>query len=290
MKKDLLKKFQSYSALAAGLLAADAVNAQVVYMDVDPDVDVSGNFDAANWQDNSAWATHQLDLDDDGNADYTLRVRSDQQHGAGFLDPAGENMYINNPNDNPFAKPLDEGTQIGGDNTQVWKELKVYPNGYNYMGTLTTLGKSLEEGGGGWTGQQDKYLGLKFYIGTNVHYGWARLDIRDDSRVYTLKDYAYESSPDTPINAGDDGSVGITEASTLMNCNVFSTGSRIVVERLDKINSTAVVRIFSLTGQQVMEHNLAGSRIELNLSDLSGIFLVKVADQEKNYMRKVYIK
>lgn len=290
MKKDLLKKVQSYSALAAGILAADAVEAQIVYTDVDPDVDVAGNFDAADWRDETAWARHQIDLDDDGNADYTLRVRSDQQHGAGFLDPAGSNEYINNPDDNPFAKPLDEGTQIGGDDTQVWKELKVYPNGYNYLGTLTTLGKSLEEGGGGWTGQQDKYLGLKFYIGTNVHYGWARLDVRDDSRVYTLKDYAYQSTPDTPIDAGDDGSVGIAPSNLSNNYTVFATDNRVIVERTDGEAAGAQVRIFNLSGQEVTSRAMTGNRIELSMEAPNGIYLVKVSDQKKNYVKKIYIR
>jgi hypothetical protein len=51
-------------------------------------------------------------------------------------------------------------------------------------------------------------LGLKFVVGGEVHYGWARVSVtlghnrqRDDV-VGTLTGYAYETVPDKPIIAG----------------------------------------------------------------------------------------
>jgi hypothetical protein len=43
-----------------------------------------------------------------------------------------------------------------------------------------------------------RYLGLKFKISGQVHYGWARVDGR------TLTGYAYETIPDQGINAGQE--------------------------------------------------------------------------------------
>jgi hypothetical protein len=58
------------------------------------------------------------------------------------------------------------------------------------------------------TGVQDRYLGLKFIIGGEVHYGWARLSVtlghhrQFDDVIGTLTGYAYETVPNKPIVAG----------------------------------------------------------------------------------------
>jgi hypothetical protein len=65
---------------------------------------------------------------------------------------------------------------------------------------------------GRWAGKgdgvTDRYLGLKFLIDGEVHYGWARLNVtlghnRQFGNVSaTLTGYAYETVPDKPIIAG----------------------------------------------------------------------------------------
>jgi hypothetical protein len=65
---------------------------------------------------------------------------------------------------------------------------------------------------GAWAGKgngvKDRYLGLKFVIRGEVHYGWARLSVtlaheRQFGDVSgTLTGYAYETIPDKPIIAG----------------------------------------------------------------------------------------
>jgi hypothetical protein len=66
---------------------------------------------------------------------------------------------------------------------------------------------------GAWAGQgkgvKDRYLGLKFVISGEVHYGWARLSVtlghqrQFDNVSGTLTGYAYETIPDKPIIAGE---------------------------------------------------------------------------------------
>ena len=65
---------------------------------------------------------------------------------------------------------------------------------------------------GYWLNVSDKYLGLKFIKGNNTYYGWARLSSSYYYTPYpyrqfkvgllTIKDYAYNSSPNRPILAG----------------------------------------------------------------------------------------
>ena len=288
MKRELLKNVKSYTALAVGLIAADAVQAQIVYKDVDPDMVVHGNFDALDWHDASSFGSYQIDLDDDGNTDYTLRVRSDLTFGIGYLDPAGDNQYVNNPN-NPFGTPIEKGVEIGAA-SQEWKGLLVYPNGYNYLGTLTTLGKTIAEGGGGFTGKTDKYLGLKFKIGSQTHYGWARLDARDDDRIYTLKDFAYENTPDKSILAGD-GQVNVgLKTLTSKDMKINTVGRNISIELISQANAAGTVKVFNIAGQEMLSAKIDSKNNDFSLNAVSGIYLVKVSVAGVQYSQKIYIK
>ena len=53
---------------------------------------------------------------------------------------------------------------------------------------------------GNWANATNKYLGLKFLIDGQVHYGWARLTVL--SRDAVLTGYAYETIPNRGIPAG----------------------------------------------------------------------------------------
>jgi hypothetical protein len=65
---------------------------------------------------------------------------------------------------------------------------------------------------GPWAGKgagvRNRYLGLKFVVDGEVHYGWARLSVtlghhrQSDDVSGTLTGYAYETDPEKPIIAG----------------------------------------------------------------------------------------
>ncbi len=58
---------------------------------------------------------------------------------------------------------------------------------------------------GPWAFNPNGYLGLKFKIGKQIHYGWARLTVHETGNYAfkaTLTGYAYETIPNKPIIAG----------------------------------------------------------------------------------------
>src|SRR5215469_831823 len=62
---------------------------------------------------------------------------------------------------------------------------------------------------------QNKFLGLRFKINGQFHYGWARIATRGNffsHLTLQLTGFAYETQPDKTILAGDTGS-GVTDAS-----------------------------------------------------------------------------
>ena len=68
----------------------------------------------------------------------------------------------------------------------------------------------------------DGYIGFQFTAGDGaVHYGWARVGATADATVATLYEYAYETQPNTQIEAGNMGTVA-TEPDALADGYRFS--------------------------------------------------------------------
>lgn len=55
---------------------------------------------------------------------------------------------------------------------------------------------------GKWGDVKNRYLGLKFQINGETHFGWARLNVGGKPLVANLTGYAYETVPNMPIAAG----------------------------------------------------------------------------------------
>jgi hypothetical protein len=69
---------------------------------------------------------------------------------------------------------------------------------------------------GPWIGVQDRYLGFEFYIKGQKHFGWARMAVEQFGFDHTgrVLGYAYETIPDKPIIAGDEGNAAsVTKSS-----------------------------------------------------------------------------
>ena len=63
------------------------------------------------------------------------------------------------------------------------------------------------------------FIGLRFFIDDQPHFGWARLSVSD---VVTLHDFAYQSTPNTAISAGD--GIPVPEPGTLALLAAGATG------------------------------------------------------------------
>src|SRR5579863_2039866 len=82
--------------------------------------------------------------------------------------------------------------------------------------------------GGSWSEfATDRFLGIRFLIDKETHYGWARINVRVGSPKQgigvLLKGYAYETKPDTPIRAGDTGGADTEEENSGPASELFSS-------------------------------------------------------------------
>ena len=52
-----------------------------------------------------------------------------------------------------------------------------------------------------WAGKYDRFIGLRITINEQRHFGWVRMEVTNVTQ-WTIKDYAYNATPDSPILAG----------------------------------------------------------------------------------------
>lgn len=199
MDKDYKNKLKSrmltYGSMATAIGASSNVSAAVVYTDIVPDHVGGGN------------SQYMLDVNNDGTNDFAFNGYSWFYSG-----------YYGTYQSNSFRlQPLagSNGWQQGGyyGGPGVLSSSNMISAGQSFGTYSGALNYSWGYGCyGGWCSQTDKFIGLRFNIGGNTHYGWVRLDVSGNSWV--IKDYAYEDTPNTPIMAGN---VGVPTASTALN-------------------------------------------------------------------------
>lgn len=178
----LAERLKAYS-LAAGALAAAGTNADaaIVYTDINPDFNGGLN------------DQYFLDLNNDAiddfrifhNGYYTLRI--EPLEASNSVLGSGGSLYAY-----PYA--------LGQSNMISAAQSSWIDNGYAggnqsmFYGSYCTFGN--------WCNQTDKYLGLRFTVGANTYYGWARLTVNAATNSWVIKDYAYNDVAGAPILAG----------------------------------------------------------------------------------------
>jgi hypothetical protein len=178
------------SAAGVGVLAlTQPVQAEVVYTPVHHVI--------------NAHQTYRLDLNQDGNPDFGLKNVFNTFSG----NSAGYVMILPTRNGNEIWSAQPPGCVAAGVCAAALpKGTSVGPNGAFQQGRGgEILAVSDVESGqyGSWL-NVTRYLGLKFVINGETHYGWARLTVSSQRFVFTatLTGYAYETVANKSVIAG----------------------------------------------------------------------------------------
>ncbi len=155
---------------AAGLgVAGSSAAAEVIHVDP-PDM---------------AFFSYDFDVDGDGTAEMNLTI------GGSENDPDLADVLVTDeilPQfGSPLVEPLNYASLVSPD-AHNWLNVGAKP----FLVDPTDLT-------GGFIGATDKYMGLRFPINGETHYGWARLGVDPEDLSITLYEWAYESEPDTAI-------------------------------------------------------------------------------------------
>ena len=198
----LEKRLAAYAVSAGVALAvAPAADAQVIYTDIEPDVCLN-------------FASHQIDLDGDGVDDFRITQSSifapmNPFDNAGFQYYGdikglfGDNKCMATSS-SPYAQALISGAAISS--AQNFDTIIVPPYFYNWALFWFVGQDPSDPGGGNWRGGNDAFVGLKFIAdragAATTHYGWVRVSATTDGRIVCVHEFAYESTPDAPIEGG----------------------------------------------------------------------------------------
>ncbi|MBE0641085.1 MAG: T9SS type A sorting domain-containing protein [Bacteroidales bacterium] len=272
-KKGLEQKIKAYSMAATAILAVQPAAGAIVYTDLVPDSTYSG-----------ANADFLLDLNNDGVDDFNIQftvgtasrsVRVLPSMGNEVLGSSGGAYFY------PFVLNLND--PIGGGQT-AWNG--TINGGYLTLAWLYTTGGTY----GNWFGATNKYMGLRFKIGTDWHYGWVRLDIPTDVSSMTVKDFAYEAIANTPIAAGATGATGL-QALLPESIDIFAHERVLTVDLKDNSIGNATLNLSSVNGQQVLNVDLSSNRMQFGLSTLSrGIYLATIRSSEGMLTRRIFVE
>jgi len=291
MKKTLTRKEKlvRYSALTGVMASAVSANAQYIYTDVNPDLTVStGN-------------QYMLDMNNDLSPEFTITalalsgsMSSVSYSGLGVaLTTAGtaEGAIAHTGTSFPvnYADALNLGTMI--DNTGTFMSAPASSsNAALIMNAVGTIGGVFPFSVGSWLGVTDMYLGLKFMISTNTHYGWARLDAAGDGSSFTIKGYAYNSVASQAIPAGSTA-VTIDENTIYQLVDLTLINQQLTVNVLSNDLTNGTISVTTITGESVINESINSTNKQISTEGLaSGIYIVTVKFTEGQMTEKLFIR
>ncbi|MBT8263491.1 MAG: T9SS type A sorting domain-containing protein [Bacteroidia bacterium] len=226
---------------------ADATG-QIVYTDVDPDF-VGGLGDS-----------FAIDFDGDSVDDVTILQSNNGNYELVQANTVGPNGVVANSNGYLYASNLNYGDPIDA-------ALTFYSGGASFCAGVGYAGSA-------FCGEGEGYLGVRFDAGGGTtHYAWVRVDIADSSNFIVL-DYAFESTPDTTIDAGDTGPLGI-EDQAFNGFNYYIADNKL---NLSATTAMEQVTIHNIIGQQVIDRQLTSTSEVIDIAAMkSGIYLATVS-------------
>jgi len=220
-----MKKRIFFSLIIISVFSNCSLFAQIIYTDI-PDATPN--------------ATYPLDLNNDGIDDFMIQFGGTAGAVGLICYPQNNNAYAGNIVNGEYLPWAFSASNFICDTLSSW-------HGANHPG-LMGLGTNI----GYWPGVNNKYLALKLIEGTNTYYGWARLDVFSISSSFTIKDYAYESTPNACIQAGKNslGNNGnsIKKITVLPNPFISSTTINIA----DNLNN-ATLTVYNAYGQPIKQ-------------------------------------
>jgi len=283
-----------YAAAAGavlGLSASDA-DAQIVYVDIDPDLDVMDTYTPP------FFAGLGVDFDGDGDAEIFFGEDDSRLHTIVDVEalsdgPDGVTGIVGNlfTFGGPYVAyflTISTGAPISADNVAI--------TGYSFA-TFTYSGADPN----GFIGGGDKYIGIQFsFDGASTHYAWLRVEMPSGGGRILVKDFAYESTPDTPINAGQmvtaiepgpDGLPGTHNLSTVYP-NPFNPQARFTLEVAEQQNVN--IAVFDALGRQValLHDGVLGAgsvhQFQIDGANLpSGVYVVRAIGEHFTDVRQV---
>ena len=259
-KKSLSKRLLQYGALTTAALGVSDAAGQIVYVDVEPDAIIA------------VGETFSTDFDEDGFEDVSVANPADLANGfAAVVFPSSGGAFVGfTAGAYQYPALLNEGDII--DDTSGYTEVGARGD-LNYYGCAYSNSQWCDT-------VVDGYLGVKFnnLLGGTDHYGWIRMDTDvNGSNLMVVKGYAFNLTPDTVIEAGNEGVLSLQDQ-YFNDFNYFvDANSQLVLKASISLEN---IKLFNLLGQEVFSKSLSNKNETINIESLdTGIYIAKVSIQ-----------
>lgn len=278
MNEKLKNKILKYSALTSSVMAFSFDSkAQIIYEDLNDFIlTTPGNF-------------FEVDINSDLNNDFKFTIFNSVLSGTQSYGPYAGIPFVN----------IVDGALVNGSNNGSFVTVSSNPAALNYAniinasdifdGNLDDLADhatiSYQGYGmvsnvylGNWSDQQNKYLGLKITDGANTHYGWLRLSVSKTADTIVVHDFAYNTTPNQSIEAGQTIINSIEE--NISEANIHYYQNCLYIKRENE--SMEQLEIYSLDGKLIFEKQLNSTFDTISMAEIpKGIYLVKVGNKVK---------
>lgn len=293
MKKEnstLRNRLKQYSALAGSMVAvAGVANSQVVYTDIPDTV-----FTAVNPFPGDTLA---LDLNNDGITDFNfVGWKSSTYVAFGLImhpyattNPNGIVGSVVGPSSNPLGMVSELALNENIDSNQnffVFNDL-TYSTGQNHIPVMFSATPGYVSGD--WQlGGTDHYAGFKFSVVANSYFGWARVDVAYDGSSITIKDYAYNATPDEPLFAGQGSPLGVSSVKPGSNFNILGYEGVANIFVNDGKTNDCIVTVTNMVGKTIIRQPLTDRTTRIDLNQYSkGIYLISVDRGNERFSKKI---
>lgn len=282
------KNLGKYTALAGAFLAGGAVNAQIQYVDINPDanVDINNSFD--------------LDMDGNSIVDFVFSVNNMSGSGTyygGLLNfqYSGVGASVSAPNGGVMGQV---SSQASMNIASMLVSSNFVDSAGNFLGdgvlaanvnvvVTGVYSTSFTQYLGNFAGQNDKYIGVNFDISGNTHYGWVRLDVAASYDQITVKDYAYNTVPDLGLYAGQ--SVGLDDVALAQKVTVKATPEAAFVNVTPDVIGGEIALV-DMQGRKVVSQTINDINTTISYNGMqSGIYMISVSANSDEMTHKVYV-
>lgn len=250
-----LKNISSFWCLLILLIFNNNLSAQIIYTDI---------------PDETPNATYPLDLNNDSIVDFIIQFGGSGSTIGVICSPQNNNAYAGNFVGGTYLPWALSASNNICDTLSTWYDA----NNPGTMGMGTSIGY--------WSSATNKYLALKLIVGTNTYYGWARFDLLAISSSFTIKDYAYESTPNACIQAGE----SILGGNENLNKNILVFPNPFIsstsIQTMSNLKN-ATLTIYNSYGKALKQmKNISGKTISLSRDNLPcGFHFIRITEENK---------
>jgi hypothetical protein len=287
MTKNSTKKLDlsKYTAVAGAVVAAGSVNAQIVYTDVNPDVVVDVNSGIVGLDFNND-ATDDLGFAVQNQAGTATYSTFTYQYDINFALVAGSVMGMSSSSS--FAvTALNNGDAIGAAGQFNNASAGSILGGFGPL-TIPAFSYTTDYTAGNFLGAVDKFVGTKFTAGANTHYGWVRVDVAADASTITIKDHAFNATPNGTINAGQ--MAGLENFAVENKVTIKTTLEEAMINVTPDLIGGSLV-ITDMAGKEVKSALINDINAKISYTGLNtGVYFVEARFESGSVNKKVYVK